>query len=102
MPPMFEIRLKGALVTCVGFLASSLGVFAVRCLQISFLRSTLTPEWSVERTFCYRLTSILPILNTKTHLYRRWEDKPHTKAATSISENPPSPSAPAIVRPTFV
>ena len=30
MPPKFEIHLKGVLVTCVGILASSLGVFVVR------------------------------------------------------------------------
>lgn len=94
---MFEIRLKDVLVTCVGFLASSLGVFAVRRLQISSLRPALTSKWFTEHTFCYRLADILPILNTKTHLYRGGEDRSHTKAATSVSENPPSPSAPAIV-----
>ena len=97
MPPMFEFRLKGVLVTCVGILASSLGVFAVRRLQISSLRPALTSKWFPEHTFCYRLTTILPILDTKIHLYRRGEDRFHPKAATSIPENPPSLSAPAIV-----
>jgi len=34
MPPKFETHVNGVLITCVGLLASSLGVFVVRHLRI--------------------------------------------------------------------
>lgn len=102
MPPKFEIRLKGVLVTCVGFLASSLGVFAVRLLQISSVQFTLTSERFAEHTRCHRLATVFPVLNAQTHLYRRWEDRSHTEATTPLSEIPSSPCPPAIVGSTFI
>lgn len=84
MPPMFEIHLKGALITCVGFLAGSLGVFVVCCRYIPFSRFALKFNRFVEHTECHRLTVIFPTLGTQAHFYRRREGRPHAKTTTFI------------------
>ena len=97
MPKMFQIHPKGFLVTCVGFLASSLGVFVVRHVHISFIHFWLTFIRPAEYTECHRLATILSILDSEAHIYRRGEDRSYSKASTFITENPTSPYPPAII-----
>lgn len=71
MPQNFETQLKGVLVTCVGFLASSLGVFIVRRYYTSSFHFMLRFTRFVEHTECHRFAAILATFDTQIHLYRR-------------------------------
>lgn len=102
MPLKVEIRLKGALITCVGFLAGSLGVFVVRYLHISSFYFALKFDRIVEHTKCYRLAAILPILSTEAYPYRRGKGSPYTEASTPVPEDPTPSHPPAVIRPTLV
>lgn len=90
MPQNFEAHLKDVLVTCVGLLAGSLGVFVVRRLHISSVHLGFMFIRFIEYTECGYLATILPILASRTYLHWRGEDGSHPKIPASISQNPSS------------
>lgn len=97
MPQNFEAHLKGFLVTCVGLLAGSLGVFIVRRLHISPVHFGVIFIRFIEYTKRGYLTAILPILDSRTYLYWRGQGGSQPQIPASIPQNPPSLHPPVIV-----